>query len=315
MPRLSAATGVLRPELMTLMTEFVEVQEDFIATKVFPIFQTDEKEADFPFLPVEALLDMPSTIRAPRSNYPRGDYEFKADNFSCVEHGWEEPVDEVEARLYAKFFDAEEVAARRATGIILRNQEKRVADMLFNEGNFTVHNVTKSWNDKADSTPIEDVNAGKQAIHDALGVRANCLVLTYPAVLALSVCEEIIDRVQSDITVEGELDAKALAKIFLVDQILVAGGRYNTANAGQDAVLGDIWSSAYAMLCRISSDRDLRVPQIGRTFLWTGDSPENIIVESYEEKQKRSMIIRCRQHTDENILNEVAGYLLGNIIP
>ncbi len=314
MPYLSAAAGVLRPELMTLMSEFVETQEDFIATKVFPIFQTDEKEGDFPFLPVEVLLDMPNTIRAPRSNYPRGDYEFEADSFNCVENGWEEPVDEIEARLYAKFFDAEEVAARRATGIILRKQEKRVAEMLFNEDNFTVHNVTKSWSDKSDSTPIEDINAGKQAIHDALGVRANVLVLTYPAVLALSVCSQIIDRVQSDTIVEGELDATALAKIFLVDKVLVAGGRYNTAKKGQTAVLGDIWNSAYAMLCRVSSDQDLRTPQIGRTFLWTGDSPANVIVESYEEEQKRSTIIRCRQHTDENILNEVAGYLLGNII-
>jgi hypothetical protein len=314
MPQLSAAAGTLRPELMSLMTEFTETQEDFIATKVFPIFPTDEREADFPFLPVEALLDTPETRRAPRANYPRSDYEFEAGSFNCVEHGWEEPVDEVEAKLYAKFFDAEEVAARRATGIILRGQEKRVADMLFNEGNFTVHNVTKSWNSKSDCTPIEDVNAGKQAIHDALGVKANALVLTYQAVLALSVSEEIIDRVQSDVTTSGELDGIALAKILLVDQILIAGGRYNTAKKGQTAVLGNIWNPAYAMLCRVSSDKDLKIPQIGRTFLWTGDSPENIVVESYEEKQKRSTIIRCRQHTDENILNEAAGYLLGNII-
>jgi hypothetical protein len=67
-------------------------------------------------------------------------------------------------------------------------------------------------------------------------------------------------------------------------------------------------------LLRVSSGGpDLREPCIGRTFLWTADSPQNIVTESYREEQTRSDIYRVRQYTDEAFVFTGAGYLLSNI--
>jgi len=317
MPRPTSATTLARPELKVLAMEYLEKQEDFIGIKALPIFGVEEKASDYPVIPVEALLNVPETKRAPRGHYNRGDYEFENDSYDCVEHGWEEPVDEVEAKMYARYFDAEEVAMLRALGIVLRNQEKRIADMLFDAGNFTAHGITNEWdsNHYTDAVPITDVNTGRETIHDACGLEPNTLIIPYKTFHHLGLMSQILDKIKYTYSplAWDAIGRKVLAEAFGLDQVLVGKNMYNTAKKGQTASLSALWDDEYAMLCVVSSDKDLTVPAVGRTFLWAKDSPENTMVESYYEKQTRSDVIRVRQHVDEEIMLTAAAYLLSNI--
>lgn len=54
-------------------------------------------------------------------------------------------------------------------------------------------------------------------------------------------------------------------------------------------------------------------PVYGRTFLWFQDSPQSVVVESYREENKRSTIIRARQHVGEAVIFAGAAYRLSNI--
>jgi recombination protein RecA len=77
---------------------------------------------------------------------------------------------------------------------------------------------------------------------------------------------------------------------------------------------------------KIGQGRDILQPSIGRTFIWTADSPANAIVEEYREEQTRSDIYRVRHHVAETLLNsynssgtavseisKACGYLMSNI--
>ena len=315
MPRPTSATTVTRQDLGALALEYMERQEDFIGLQVLPEFGVEKQAANYPVIPVEALLSMPETQRAPRGNYQRGDWEFEQDNFNCVENGWEEPVDDVESELYARFFNAEEVAMMRALGIILRKQEYRIATMLFNTSNFTANAVSNEWDDAANATPITDINAARIAIHNACGLNPNVLIVSFSTFLDLGLVKQIVDRVKYvDSTIKrGEIPVTALAKVFGVERVVVGKGMYNTAKKGQDASLSAIWDNEYAMLCCTASGGDIRQPCVGRTFRWTKDSPDNAMVESYREEQSRSTVIRVRQHTDEEIILTASAYLLSNI--
>ena len=317
MPRPTSATTISRPDLQSTAMEYLERQDEFIGTKILPFFDVEEQSGEYPVIPVEALLNVPDTKRAPRGNYARDDWEFENDTFDCVEHGWEEPVDDVEEKLYARFFDAEEIATNRALGTILRVQEKRVADMLFNAGNFTAHAITNEWdsNHYSDAIPIGDVKTGRKAIHDACGLEPNTLIIAYNTFLHLGLMDQIVDRLKythAEVK-RGDIPAELLATAFGVERVIVGKGRYNSAKKGQTAVLADIWDDEYAMLCVTSSVNDIKTPCVGRTFRWTKDCPQNVMVESYREEQKRSDIIRARQHTDEEIILTAAAYLLSNI--
>ena len=316
MPSPASGTTIPRPDLGTVAYEFWNLQGGMIGTQVLPIFDTEEQRGFYPIIPREALLKLPDTARAPRGKYQRGDYEFEKGEFTCEENGWEEPLDDVERKRYARLFDAEVVATQRGMRHIMANREKRIADAVFNTSTFTATTVTHEWDDATNAVPLSDVNAGKKAIRDLTGVLPNTLIIAYSTFLDLGVADDIIDRIKftDKSVVRGELSVEQLAQYFGVQKVLVGWAGYDAGDKGQaTSSITDFWSNEYAMLCITDSSRDLQVPRLGVSFLWTMDSPQSIMVEEYREEQTRSDIFRTRQHTDEVITAVGAGYLLDNI--
>jgi hypothetical protein len=321
MPRPTSATTIQRPDLGALVYEHVIGAADrgFICLDLLPIFEVLEQSGDYPVIPFEALLKLQPTSRAPRGAYNRGDYEFETGTYACKENGWEEPVDDVERKLYRRFFDAEVVAALRATDIVLRSQEARVAAKVFNVSNITQTSaVTTEWNTSATATPREDVAAAMEAMRAVGQLNPNVLVISQKVFNSLMLSKQVTDAFRyGSVPFEiqpMEARKKALAMFFNIDKILVGGAIKDSAKKGKPFSSADIWDDEYAGLFRVSlGGPDLRDPCIGRTFLWTADSPQNIVTESYREEQTRSDIYRVRQYTDEAFVFTGAGYLLSNI--
>ena len=314
MPRPS--TAAQRPDLAAVVNEADDRPSAAIGLQVMPLFPVPEQTGQFPVLPAEVMFSMPETRRTSRGEYHRSDWEWEWDNYATEENGFEEPVDDREVKLYRRYFDAEKMAAIRARRIILRKQEKRIADMVFNASNFTAHQVTNEWDDGANATPIDDVKAGRKAIHDVIGIEPNTLVIAYSTYLDLGLCDQIVDRIKytNPSVRRGDIGTGLLAVAFGVDQVVVGDALYNEAKKGQDASLSPIWSNEYAMLCVTSGGQMLGdVPCLGRTFLWTADSPTNTVVESYRDEKIRGDVIRVRHETDEEFISTDAGYLLSNI--
>jgi len=300
-------TAIQRPDLGVLVEEYM--QEDqalmgFIGTKVMPIMPVAKQTASYPVMPKEVMLKMHTTKRAMRGKYPRSDFEWEEGFYSTSENGWEEAVDDRERKLYGSKFDAEAVAVKRATNIILRGQEKRVADMIFNDSNFTANSITNEWDDATNATPLDDIATGKSSIRSACGILPNVLIIAYSTYLNLKRVDQIIDLIKY--TFPGQdinrMSLQQLAQILDVPEVMVGGAVYDSAKKGQDASIADLWSSEYAMLTKISSSMDLTEPCIGRTFLWTEESGGGHIVESYREEEIRGDVIRVRHDTGEALI-------------
>lgn len=320
MPRPTSATTLQRPDLGALAYEYAMEadQRGFIGQLLLPTFEVAEQSADYPVIPIEAILKTQDTARAPRGGYNRGDYEFETGTYSCKEHGWEEPVDDVEARLYRRFFDAEQAAVMRATDILLRGYEKRVAAKVFSTSYVTnTSNVGTEWSTAATCTPKADVKTAIQAMRAASGLVPNTIAMSLKVFENLMITAEIKTYLQytSPHLVETfEAQRRMLALYFGVAQVLVCGAMYDSANKGITFSLADIWDDEYILLARVAtSGNDLREPCLGRTFLWTADSPQLLTAEQYREDQTRSNIYRVRHQTDEALVFSGAGYLLGNI--
>ena len=320
MPRPTSATTLQRPDLGAIAYEYnaEASQRGFIGLGLLPIFEVEEQSADYPKIPIESLIKIQDTKRAPRANYGRSDYEFETGTYACKENGWEEPVDDVEANLYRRYFIAEEVAVKRATDILLRGQEVRIAAMMFNSGNFTVADAAIPWNTSATAVPRTNVEAGKIAMRAASGLEPNTIAMSKKVFTYLMLTAEITTafRYTNPIEIGGmEAQKRIMAQYFGVDRVLVGDAIKDTAKKGQVFSLGDIWDDEYVGLFKVSAGgNDLREPVVGRTFLWTADSPGNIVTEQYREEQRRSNIYRVRHNVDECFIFQGAGYLLGNII-
>lgn len=320
MPNPTSSTTVQRPDLGALAWEYLidAPSRGFIGLQVMPSFGVPEKSMDYPKIPIESLLKLKDTKRGARSAYARDDYEFETGTFNCQEYGLESPVSDVEARLYRRFFDAEEVASQIVMDHILRDHEARVAAALFSTANAVGNaGVTVEWSTPATCTPKADVKAGIQAMRAASGLEPNAIVMSKKVMENVLVSAELKTYLQytsPHLMETMEAQKRALATYFSVDQVIVGGAIKDGAKKGQSFSGVDLWDDEYVSLCRVSSGGpNLREPVFGRTFLWEEDAPEEVVMESYREEQTRSEIIRGRQHVDEAVIFTGANYLLTNI--
>jgi len=312
--------AVYRPDLGQAVMEYVEgATMQYIGLQVMPVFRTAKASSSYPVIPKEALLKLAKVERAPRGVYHRDDFEWERGYFSTTEKGTEEPIDDTERELFDEEAQgmADMIAVKRAMDRVLRAQEKRIADLLFNTTNFSANTITHEWDDASNCVPIDDVNDGMVSFRAACGMLPDALIISYSTFLDLKNCDQIVDRLKY--TFPGidinTMDARQLAAVFGIPRVLVGGGVYDSAGKGITASVTNLWSNEYAMLVKIAQSPDFREPCVGRTFLWTADSPTNPIVEEYREEKIRSDIYRVRHHCSESLLKSYddSGTAVSNI--
>lgn len=319
MPSPSSALSTLRPDLASSFEEFsLEAdRQGFIGHRVFPVIEVASQSGNFGKIPLEELLRTSETSRSPGANYNRDQYKFEKATFSCEEHGFEQAVDDRQAKMYANYFDAELIAARRALDRVLRNAEIRIANAVFNTTTFSQTTITNEWDDSANAVPLTDMEASVKRVYDACGLWPNALIVNRSVFRNLRNVAQIIERVKYQGFMDvraGSITAQALAQAFDLDFVLVAGGSQNTAKQGQAASLSSIWSDEFAMTAVIPVTNDFAEPGIGRTFHWMDDGSDvDGRVESYRDETARSDIIRARHDTDEVMLYTACADLMENI--
>jgi hypothetical protein len=325
MPSPTSSLATLRPDLATFLEYDLESENaGYVAPQVLPVVTVQSQAGNFGKIPLEQLLQQRDTKRAPGSGYARSSWTFDKAVYATEEHGAEEPVDDREAKMYADYFQAEQISTMRAFSSVLRNAEQRVADAIFNpttwSGGGLTTGLTYEWDDNhtTEATPIDDVEAAVNKVYDASGLWPNALIINRRVFRNLRNLEQIIERINSagagDATKASDITTQMLARVFDLEYVIVAGTSRNSAKEGQTATPTQIWSSEYAMVCKIATSVDMREPCIGRTFHWTQDgSSIGGTVESYREEAIRGDVIRVRHDVDEVILYPEAGHLLSNV--
>lgn len=312
-------TAIVRNDLGTIAWEYSLEAADrgFVGLSILPIFNTPKKEGEYPVITTETFLKTQKTKRAPRASYNRSDYTFGKGNYSCSEHGFEELLDDSERELYGDAqIDCETIAVLRAVDVILRQQEIRIIAKVLDTASITNSAVGISWSTAATAIPRANVMAAIEAMRSANGVKPNKMVISEKSKNDLLLTAELTDALKYTNPIElGGVAAqlRILAQYFGVDEVLVAGSQKDTAKKGQDKSLADIWTNTVCGLYSVDSSRDLKRPSIGRTMLWEGDSPENIVTEQYRAETNRSDVFRARQNVDEAFIFTGAGYLLTGI--
>jgi len=324
------STAIQRTELSVGFTEFsLEAsRRGFIGPRVLKPRLVGKQEADVGKVPLEQLLQTEQTLRTPRTAYGRSTFEFTTFSYACKEHGFEEPIDDADLKMYSDVVDAETIHAARVQDRVLRRYEIEAAAKVFDATVWTEvaglqTAVGVAWDQADTATPISDVAAAKRAIFDRTGLWPNKLALNKRVFEDVQVCAEVLERVLYGGT-NGDpanVTAEALASIFGLDEVLVAEGAYNSANEGQDATITPIWTDGYAMLFRAAVTDDMAEPCIGRTFLWPGDgagegpdaSQIGVILEEYREEKVRGSVLRARTYYDLQILYASAGQLLSGL--
>lgn len=309
-----------RPDLADSFMEFdmAMQREGFIATRVLPVVEVAKQAGTYGKIPIEQLLKQRTTLRAPGAGYARSGFTFTKAAYSCDEHGAEEVIDDRERKMYASYFDAELIASQRAMDDVLRNAEIRVAAAIFNATTWTSHTtgITNEWDDARNAVPVDDVEGAAQSMWDKSGLWPNAVIMDRKVFRNLLHVDQVVERIKYSGHVDpraGAINEAAIATLFNVDEIIVAGAPKNDAIEGQTVSIKSVWDDEYVMVCRVARSADFKEPAIGRTFHWAEDgSSIGGTVESYRDEPVRSDVVRVRHDVDEVITYVEAGWLLSN---
>ncbi len=305
------SSATLNTVLTAMAVKFMQDSKNFVGLRLFPLFLTGEQSASYYVLDEENMLNIPRNIqRAPRSAYSRGLMKISADTYNCREYGHEEPVDDRERKKYARSFDADASAMRRAMNILMVNHEVRVKDKA-TSGAVPTSSPSTKW-DASGSDPMADIETARANIHKNTGMEANTMVVSRDVFNILKEHEIIADKIKY--SERAIITPDILAAVFGVEQFLVAGTIENTAQEGQTITPNYIWGDS-VVLAHVEDTADLMAPNFGRTFGWVGEvGTDGVVVETYRQDVIRSDVHRARQDVDEKIIGAKAGYHLSNVL-
>jgi hypothetical protein len=308
--------AVPRADLGAAWEEFSQKQEDFIADKVLPVFRTNVKAAKYSALKAESILQDTSAERGQGGGYNRIHTKFADMSYSCEEYGFEHVVGDSERAQFQNDFDADLVATKITTLALLRKRDMRAAALLFNETTWTGADyfleTVVPWSTVATSTPIDDVVFAADKVWKNCGIWPNALILNRTNLSYLLRSAQIRAQFPGAPLVTLEMIQSAIASIFGLTKLIVAGGMKATSDEGLAVTKAAVWSDADVMVAVVPDEGASMVePAVGRSFLWVPDSPNIVTVEMYRENQVRGDVVRARHNVDEVVHDKNFAFLLG----
>ena len=306
-----------RLDLGAALEEYPLAAPGLIGTQALPIFSTPKREGQYNTVTRESILRTRNVNRGANGSYSRDSFDTDVLEYACKEYGHEQPLGDDQVQYYASAFDAEMTAASVARGVLLREQEKRVAALFQNVSSTGWYSSTAAlytntdtdWDDIT-SLIVTDVDNAKEKVRINCGLPANTMIISAAVLPWLKKNTDIKARLQYTNAITSDVIAGMLPSLFGIPKVLIAGGVYDSANEGQTMSLADVWSDNYAWIGVTATTNSIAEPCVGRTFLWSDDSADNVTVEEYREEQTRSNIYRVRHHLVEKIQDLYFGHVL-----
>lgn len=301
--------------LTNISVAYIQEQEHFIATKVFPLLPVDKKSDKYYTYTQADWFRDEARPRADTTESAGSGYGMSTADYNCNIYAIHKDVgDQVVANSdnpLNPFADA----ARFTTQKMLLKQEadwvsKYFATSLWGTDKTGGTHFTQ-WNNYATSDPIEDIEAGKEQILNDTGFMPNTLVLGYQVFRKLKHHPDIVDRMKyTTPVVNSTVDTTLLANMFGVDRVMVAKSIKNAAieNATDNY---SFFLGKHALLCYSTPRASLLTPTAGYTFVWRGVSDglgASVGITRFRMEHLRAERIEAQMAWDNKLISSNLGY-------
>lgn len=261
--------------LTNLSIAYVQGQDQFIASKIFPIVPVEKRSDLFRVYPKDDWFRDEAQKRAPGTESAGGGYNISTDNYFAETYAFHKDIDDQTRDNSDADVNLDKDATEFVTQRMLLKREKVWVTKNFQPGVWgtTITGVAAGpgagqvlrWND-VNSDPRADVKAARRKILSTTGYKPNTLVLHYDVMDALIDHPDFIERIKY--TSRESINEDALAKIFGVERVLVAGAIENSAKEGVAPAVMDFVYGKHAWLGYVTRTPSLMAPSAGYTFSW-----------------------------------------------
>ena len=265
--------------LTNISVAWMQMQDNFIADKVFPLVPVDKKSNKYFLYTKNDWYRDEAQRRAPGTESAGSGYNLSTDTYSCDVFAFHKDVDDqTTANADAPLNPLREASEFVTRRLLLRREVQFVADYLKTSvwgtdltgvSGTPSTNEFKQWSDYANSDPIIDIELAKSTILSTTGMEANTLVLGYETFRQLRHHPDLVDRIKY--TSAQTITTDMIARMFEVDRVLVSKSVKATNNEGATGAYS-LTAGKVAWLGHVASNPGLLTPSAGYIFGWTGVS-------------------------------------------
>ena len=302
------------PVLTNLLIGYMQAEERFVASRVFPNVPTDKDSGTYYIFEKKYWLSDGMLPRAPGDVYPMSGMGVSTDTYTTLQQALAQPIaDEVRANSQLPM-DLEQAAVMwLAQKNLIKKERAFAADFMVNNvWDNNDNNSATDWDDFSLGDPVSDIKTARRTISNATGKKANTLVCGLIVADALENHPDIIDRVKyTRAATEAEMKS-AMAAMFGLANYWVAESSYNSANEGQtfsaSAIIDDD-----ALVCSVDPSAGIFGATAGKTFSWLPGGGEGIIINTRVD-ERDSDLIKMKAQWDQKAVATDLGYLFIDIV-
>lgn len=303
----------VEPILTNMLVGYMQSDDRFIATRVFPVTPVDRDSGTFwKFTKKYWFLDQ-LTVRAPGGDFQRVEYGTETDTYSTKQYALDYALaDEIRANSQIPM-DLETVAVQYLAQQSLIRKEVAWASTYMTTSVWGTDNTSATdWDDFANSDPIYDVATARRTISNNTGLDGNAMAMGYIVHTALLSHPDILDRIKyTSAATDGAVDA-ALAACFGVSKYIVGKAVYSNTNEAAAF-------SATAIVdddCLVYHDNPgagLFAATPGKTFVWPGGGGVGSLYR-YRDNGRHADVIQHKEQWGYKAVATDLGYFFSDIV-
>lgn len=311
--------------LSNMSVGYLNEPANYIADKAFPVVLCNKQSDLFAKYEKSAWFRDEAEKRAPATESKGGGFSIETPGtFFCDEWAFHHDIPDEHVDNADEVFNVDDDATQFVMERLRIRRERLWATNYFRTGIWDKDLEGKTtgvgtdeflcW-DESSSTPIDDVEDAKTIIKMATGLMPNTLILAERVFQVLKNHSSIVDRFKY--TQAGIMTEDLLAKVFGVDQILVASAVYVSSKEGDTTVMSYIEDQAASLLVYSAPRPSKRRPSGGYTFRWTkpvgGERLESYIRKFWMKTKKATRIEGC-MYEDLKLVSPACGVFFNNSI-
>jgi hypothetical protein len=282
---------------------------DMVGMKLFPYVPVGQRGGKIIQFGREAFK-LYATGRAPGTNTKRVQYGYAGLPYALEQHALEAlvPFENMDEAAVSPGIDLASGSISLIQDIIALRLEKAQADLATNAASYASANKvtlagTSQWSDySGTSNPTKDVEAGKEAVRQKIGKRANIAVLGPTVFAAVKQHPTIVDRIKY--TGRDIATVELLASLWGLKEVVVGDAVYDTDAGVQTDVWGKFVVLGYTETAGLA---DKGRPSYGYTYR-LGGYP--IVEQSYVDRNAKSHIYPVTDEVAPVVAGIDAGYLI-----
>ena len=264
--------------LSNLSVAYMNEESSYIADKVFPVVPVNKQSDKYAVYEKGFWFRDGARVRAPLTKSAGGGWDMATPGtFFCEEYGFHKNIADEDKNGADDVFNLENDALIFILEKLRLRRELDWANKFFGTGVWTSELQGQSvaaavgtdeflcW-DVSGSAPVVDVKLAKRLVRILTGKKPNTLVVSERVHDILTEHADVQDKYKH--THVSVVTAELLAKVFEVDNYVVASAVYESAEEGATSDMGYICGQYDALLVYSNPNPSKRTPSGGYTFRW-----------------------------------------------